>query len=130
MPPIWRWSAEMDTVITFTPKLLIGGFLSVCAGISCIAAGEYTTASHSIGETFWSMAEDLKNLDSSEDNRKNYELLIRERNIDALALFATRCEYSGFSRSIESIEESKDYIAAPDAAWTENAIEETIALFN
>ena len=28
----------MDTVITFTPKLLIGGFLSVCAGISCIAA--------------------------------------------------------------------------------------------
>ncbi len=98
--------------------------------ISCIDAGEYSTASHSIGETFWSMAEDLKILDSSEDNRKNYELLIRERNIDAFALFATRCEYSGFSRSIESIEESKDYIAAPDAAWTEKAIEETIALFN
>ena len=98
--------------------------------ISCIDAEEYSTAAYSIADYFWSMAEDLKNLDPAEDNRKNYDLIISEKNINTLANFVDFCDYSGFEKPISTIRAQKEYLAGPDAAWMEKAIRETIDLFN
>ena len=97
--------------------------------ISCINAEEYSTAHHSITEYYWSMAVELKNLDPLQDNKENYNLIIRDRNRTALGLFVNYCDYSGFDRSISSIETSKDYISSPDYEWMEQKLKETILMF-
>ena len=89
---------------------------------SCIDAGETSTAVHSISEYWWAMAEELKNLDPSEENRASYDMIISERNALALQLFANYCEYAGFERAISSIEESGDYMAKADSEWLENGL--------
>lgn len=96
---------------------------------SCIDAGEYTTASYSVNEYYWAMATDLRDLDPSSENRENYNLIISAQNRQALDLFADYCDYSGFDRSISSIEESKDYIASPDYDWMESTLDETVQVF-
>ncbi len=97
---------------------------------SCIDAEEYATATYSIMDYFWAMAEDLKNLDPSEDNRKNYDLIIAEKNIDTLANFVDICDYSGFEEPISTIRAQKEYLADPDAEWMEKAIQDTIEVFS
>lgn len=97
---------------------------------SCIDAGEYSTARHSINEYYWSMAEELKNLDPSEENKASYDMIISERNDIALQLFADYCEYSGFERSVSSIEVSKDYMANADTEWLEAALQGIVDLFS
>ena len=96
---------------------------------SCIDAQEYSTAHHSITEYYWSMAKELKDLDSSQENKDNYDLIIRDRSRIALSYFVNHCDYSGFDRSITSIETSKDYIAVPDYDWMEQKLMEMISLF-
>ena len=97
---------------------------------SCIDAGEYSTASHSINEYYWTMAEELKNLDPSEENKANYDLIIAEKNDIALQLFANYCEYDGFERAISSIESSGDYMAKADTEWLETTLKEVVDLFS
>jgi hypothetical protein len=41
---------------------------------SCIDASEYSTAYYSISGAFWSMAEELRALDPSSENRENYAI--------------------------------------------------------
>ena len=98
--------------------------------ISCIEAEEYSTAHHSITEYYWSMAMELRELDASQDNKENYNLIIRDRNKSALSLFVNYCDYSGFDRSVSSIETSKDYIASPDYDWMEKKLKEIVLMFN
>lgn len=93
---------------------------------SCIDAEEYSTAYHSITEYYWSMVLELKDLDPSQENKENYDLIIKDRNRTALSYFVNFCDYSGFDRSISSIEESKDYIATPDYSWMEEELKELV----
>lgn len=97
---------------------------------SCIDAKKYSAAAVMITDYYWSMAEAFKQYDPSSKNGEYYDLIIKARNADALGLFVSYCDYSGFDRSVDSIKESMDYIAAPDYDWMEQALEETIALFN
>ena len=97
---------------------------------ACIDGNEYATAAGMVTDYYWSMAEAFKQYDPSEKNAEYYDLIISARSSDALSLFVSYCDYSGFDRSVSSIEESMDYIAAPDYDWMEKALEETIALFN
>ncbi len=95
----------------------------------CIDAGETATAAYSENETYWTMAEELMNLDPSEENRANYDMIISERNDAALQLYADWCEYSGFERSVSSIETSGDYMAEADTGWLETTLKELVDLF-
>lgn len=96
---------------------------------SCFDAGEATTAYHSISDYFWLMAEELKNLDPSETNRSNYDLIIREKDRTALDLFVNYCNYSGFDRPLASIEQTRDYMAKPDYDWMEQELQEIVDIF-
>ncbi|MBR6442781.1 MAG: hypothetical protein IKS46_03755 [Clostridia bacterium] len=96
---------------------------------AAIEDGEYAAAAGSIGEYLWGMAKDLREMDPSEENRENYDLIIGEENRLALGLFANYCDYSGFERPISDIEESGDYIATPDEEWMEKALQEVVELF-
>lgn len=96
---------------------------------SSIDAGDYAAASSSLTEYYWAMATDLRDLDPSSENRENYNLIITAQNRQALDLFADYCDYYGFDRSISSIEESGDYIAAPDYDWMVGALDEAVKLF-
>ncbi len=93
---------------------------------ACLNARKYDVAYQLAGDALWEMAEDLKNLDPSEENRKNYELIIRDKNILALAQYAQYCDYSGFEQSMDSIRNSKEYLAAPDWEWLESAFRDMI----
>ena len=97
---------------------------------SCINSGEYSTAVHSITEYFWSMAEELKALDPSSKNKKNYDLIIDARDRNTLSLFVNYCDYSGFDRELSSIERSGEYIASPDYEWMDKNLKEMIDLLN
>ena len=66
----------------------------------------------------------------SAENRKNYDLIINDRNAVALSYFVNYCDYAGFNRTIDSIESSGDYIADPDYEWMETTLQETVDLFN
>lgn len=98
--------------------------------ISSLDAGEYPAAAQSVSEYYWTMAGNLRALDPSRKNRDNYDLIISARNRSALQLFANYCDYSGFDRSISSIESSGDYIASPDTDWVEQGLNSLVALFN
>ena len=74
------------------------------------------------------MAEELKSYDNSKENRENYDLIIQERNRDALDLFVSFCDYAGFDRPVSSIEATKDYISTPDYEWIEQQLKETVAM--
>ncbi len=97
--------------------------------MSCMDMKEYSTATHSVNAYYWSMVEELKGLDSSLKNRENYDLIIQDQNRTALGLFANYCDYSGFERSVSSIEASGDYIASPDQDWLEDRLQETVSVF-
>ncbi len=97
---------------------------------SCIIEGEYSTAYHSINGYLWKMAEELKELDHSEENKKDYNLIIEDKNLTALQLFVNFCDYAGFDRSVSSIEAAKDYLAKPDKEWMEQTLAEMVDLFN
>lgn len=96
----------------------------------CLKTEEYSTARFSISEFYWNMAEELKKLDPSVENRKNYDLIIREQNTDALKLFVNFCEYSGFDKPIKSIEAEKNYMATPNNDWTEDSLQELVFALN
>ena len=74
--------------------------------------------------------EELKDLDPSEENKENYDMIIKERNDIALQLYVNYCEYSGFERSISSIESSGDYMAKADNEWLEATLQEIVDLFS
>ena len=97
---------------------------------TCIDAQEYSSLTNSVTDYYWDMAEELKNLDPSTENRDNYDLIIKDRNSIALSYYVNYCDYSGFERSIDSIGSSGDYIATPDYEWMEKALQETVELFN
>lgn len=96
---------------------------------SCISAKEYKAAKTSVDDYYWSMAKELRSFDPSAEHRENYDLIIQERNRDAMTLFVNFCEYSGFDRSVSSIQLSKDYIATPDYDWIEEQLRSTVAIF-
>lgn len=96
----------------------------------CLKTEEYATARFSVNEFYWNMAEELKELDPSEENRKNYDLIIHEQNADALKLFVNFCEYSGFDKPIESIEAEKNYMATPNNDWIEDTLQELVSALN
>lgn len=97
---------------------------------ACIDAKEYSSLNSSVTDYYWTMAEELKGLDPSAENRKNYDLIINDRNAVALSYFVNYCDYAGFNRTIDSIESSGDYIADPDYEWMETTLQETVDLFN
>lgn len=97
---------------------------------SCIKADEYTTAQNSVEDYYWAMAADLRDLDSSLDNQEKYDLIIRSRDRTALRFFVNFCDYSGFDRSISSIESSRDYIASPDYDWMEQTLNQVLDALN
>lgn len=90
----------------------------------------YSTARNSVLSYYWSMAAELRELDPSDKNRAYYDLILRDENMNALSLFVAYCDYSGFDRSISSIEESGDYIASPDYNWIEENLQETVNRIN
>ncbi|MBR6164716.1 MAG: hypothetical protein IKQ45_02160 [Clostridia bacterium] len=94
--------------------------------ISCLSLKKYGTAGQLALEYFWKMTEDLKQLDPSEKNQKNYDLIIQERNITALGQYVQYCDYGGFEKSMDSIRDEKDYLAAPDWEWQENTLQDMI----
>ena len=94
--------------------------------VSCVENDEIQTAVYSISDFYWSMADELKLLDPSEENQRIYATIIEERNREALSQFVSYCAYNGFDRSISSIEKSKDYIAKPDMDLMEKEVIETI----
>ncbi len=96
---------------------------------SCIRAGEYATAAFNVTDYFWSMAGDLRDLDPSESNRSNYDLIIESKNTALLQWFVSFCDYAGFDRSISSIESSGEYIASLDEEWTEASLQEFLSVF-
>lgn len=98
--------------------------------LSCLDSGEYTTTSFSIQEYFWQMAEQLKGMDPSAENREKYNLIIDEKDFNALKLFVSYCDYSGFNQSVESIRLSKEYMATPDDQTLENLLKEFINYMN
>lgn len=125
---------EESGVNVTTAKRLIESIDFVSQGkkdlwTSCIDAEEYSTAYHSITDYYWNMAIELRDLDASQDNKENYNLIIRDRNSSALDLFVNYCDYAGFDRSVSSIESTRDYIASPDYDWMERKLKETILLF-
>lgn len=97
--------------------------------LAYVDSGAYSAAYTAIEEYFWTMAGELKNLDPSSENREYYDLIIRDKNIAALSLFVNYCDYSGFDRSVSSIESSGDYIASPDYEWMEQTLGGIVGLF-
>ena len=93
---------------------------------ACLDQGRFDLASAAITEHFWVMAEELKNLDPSEKNRKNYDLIISSRDIAALGHYVSFCDYSGFEKSIGLIEAEKEYLAAPDWEWLEESVQRMV----
>lgn len=93
---------------------------------TCIVSGEYSTASFSIQEYFWSMAQQLKEMEPSSENRETYDMIIADKNYDALALFVDYCDYSGFDQSMESIKLLKEYMATPDEQVLQNMLNDFI----
>ena len=57
-------------------------------------------------------------------------MIISERNDETLWLFVNFCEYSGFERSVTSIESSKDYLGKTDTEWMESELEDFVDLFS
>ncbi|MCR5566056.1 MAG: hypothetical protein K6F61_04330 [Clostridiales bacterium] len=93
---------------------------------ACLDQGRFDLAAAAITEHFWVMAEELKNLDPSEKNRKNYDLIIAARDAAALGHYVNFCDYSGFEKSIDLIESEKEYLAAPDWDWLEESVQGTV----
>ena len=124
-----------DECVTFweqAAKDLIGSYDFVSQDekdlwISCLSLKKYGTAGQLVLEYFWKMAEDLKQLDPSDKNQKNYDLIIRERSIPALAQYVQYCDYNGFEKSMDSIRDEKDYLAAPDWEGQENTLQDMIS---
>ena len=83
-----------------------------------------------ITDYYWTMAEQLKDLDPDEENKANYDLILSEKNLLAFQLFADWCEYGGFERSVTSIEIAKDYMAEADPAWAEEKLQDLVSLFS
>ena len=93
---------------------------------ACIDGEEYDTALSSVFGYYWSMAETLKSLDTDMKHRENYDLIIASRDAIALSYYVKYCNYSGFEKTIDSIRESKEYLAAPDWDWLEKALKSTL----
>lgn len=93
-------------------------------------AGEIPSLSGSMEDYFWQMAENLKGLEPSENNREKYEMIIRDRDYNALVLFADFCDYSGFDQSVESIRDSKEYYAKYDPDWMEEQLAAFVDVMN
>ena len=98
--------------------------------LGCVAAGDTQTAINSMGEYFWSMAGSLRSLDPSAEDQAKYDMIIDARDKRALALFVQYRNYSGFDLSIESIESSGEYMAVPDDAWREDALNGLVRYMN
>ena len=96
---------------------------------SCINVQEYATAWYSVSDYYWKMAEELKNMDDSPEHQKYYDLILQDRNETALNVFVQFCDYSGFDDSMESIEESGAYIAAPDWDWLNDTMKQMVKDF-
>ncbi len=75
------------------------------------------------------MAEDLKVMDPSIENKHNYDLIIQDRDVSTLKMFVNYCDYSGFDRSISSIESSQEYIASHDYEWMEATLQSFVDIF-
>ena len=93
---------------------------------ACIDGEEYNTALTSVAEYYWNMAETLKSLDGDEKHRENYDLIIAGRDAVALSYYVKYCNYGGFEKTIDSIRESKEYLAAPDWDWLEKVLKSTL----
>ena len=124
--------ADENAVDEQAAKDLIGSYDFVSQDekdlwISCLSLKKYGTAGQLVLEYFWKMAEDLKQLDPSDKNQKNYDLIIRERSIPALAQYVQYCDYNGFEKSMDSIRDEKDYLAAPDWEGQENTLQDMIS---
>ena len=76
------------------------------------------------------MAGSLRSLDPSAEDQAKYDMIIDARDKRALALFVQYRNYSGFDLSIESIESSGEYMAVPDDAWREDALNGLVCYMN
>ena len=97
---------------------------------SCLDSGEYASAAASMQEYYWSMADDLRNLDPDGNHRANYDLILEARDAEALYRFANFCNYSGFDTPVEEIRDAKEYLAAPDFEWIETALNELVEMLS
>ena len=111
---------SLDFVPTETQHLWLGSLFTQ----------SYDDTRTYITDYYWTMAEQLKDLDPDEENKANYDLIISEKNDIALQLFANYCEYDGFERAISSIESSGDYMAKADTEWLETTLKEVVDLFS
>ena len=97
---------------------------------TCIDTEEYRAAASSMEEQFWVMAAELMDRDPNEEHKENYRLVIEDRNVEALVALADFCNYSGFDTPIETIRDSKEYLAVPDYEWVEANLNNLVAEFN
>ncbi len=97
---------------------------------TCIDSEEYKAAASSMEEQFWVMAEELTELDPNEEHKENYRLVTEARNAEALFALAEFCNYSGFDIPVETIRDSKEYLAVPDYDWVEANLTSLVAEFN
>lgn len=75
---------------------------------------------------YWSMAEKLRDEDTDEQHKANYNLIIANRDAAALEYYVKDCNYSGLKESIESIRDSKEYLAKPDTKWLDKALKKVL----
>ena len=110
---------SLDFVPTETQHLWLGSLFTQ----------SYDDTRTYITDYYWTMAEQLKDLDPDAENKANYDLILSEKNLLAFQLFADWCEYGGFERSVTSIEIAKDYMAEADPAWAEEKLTDLVSLF-
>ncbi|MBP5231633.1 MAG: hypothetical protein ILO68_07870 [Clostridia bacterium] len=83
-----------------------------------------------ITDYYWTMAEQLKDLDSDRENKANYDLILSEKNLPAFQLFANWCDYGGFTLPISTIGAARAYMAEADPEWIEEKLTDLVSIFS
>ena len=97
---------------------------------SLVDEGKLDEAFDAMAALYWGMAEELKEMDTDPENRKNYELIIEARNYAAMRMYISHCSYSSFAESIDTVREEKLYIPElTDMSWYEAPLKELIDVF-
>ena len=111
---------SLDFVPTETQHLWLGSLFTQ----------SYDDTRTYITDYFWTMAEQLKNLDSDKENKANYDMILSEKNLPAFQLFSNWCEYGGFTLAISTIGAAKAYMAEADPEWIEEKLTDLVNIFS
>ena len=94
-----------------------------------ITAKKYTKAADALDKVFWSMAKELQKLDKDKEAQSWYKKLLKEKDPDALALYANLRDYYAITTPDEEIIRDKLYFGPYDPARLEELTLELIEEF-